>query len=118
MLYCVTFFVVVSLLLMTEWRVLQPQEIATLRAELGWTQAVMAQFFQVTPRSIQNWESGNAAPNNYQMAALVQLRNRMDHAKAQRKQEQFQQGLQDLMPKILFGAGVFILLAYLFSDDD
>lgn len=78
----------------------------------------MAQFFQVTPRSVQNWESGKAAPNEYQMAALVQLRQRLDNAKARRQHEQFQQGLQDLMPKILFGAGVFILLAYLFGDDD
>lgn len=93
-------------------------KIAALRHDLGWTQQVMAQFFRVTVRSVQNWESGHVIPNEYQMAALVQLRNRLTVAKQQRRRAEFVEGLQELMPKILFGAGVFVLLAYLFNQEE
>lgn len=112
--------IVVSVALhpMAKQSILGPADISGLRVELGWTQVVMAQFFQVNSRSVQNWESGAMIPNAYQMAVLVRLRGRLRQARAAGTREQFQTGLQGLLPEILFGAGVFALLEYLFGHHE
>lgn len=112
--------IVVSVALhpMAKQSILGPADISGLRVELGWTQVVMAQFFQVNSRSVQNWESGAMIPNAYQMAVLVRLRDRLRQARAGGTREQFQRGLQGLLPEILFGAGVFALLEYLFGHHE
>ncbi len=87
-----------------------PQQIKALRDELGWTQQQMGSFLNVSQVGIWRWESAQATPDAYRMAALKQLRIRLDQARVARQQQEFIEGL-----KVAGALGVLALLVYLFS---
>jgi DNA-binding XRE family transcriptional regulator len=53
---------------------MEPDEFRTFRIELGLTQADLAQIFQVTPRTIHNWETGHRPIRALTSLALERLR--------------------------------------------
>ena len=91
-----------------------PQEIRDLRKRLGWTQTEYATFFDVGQVAVSKWENGKSEPDRYRMAALEQLRDRLDQAEAQERREQFEQALK----AIAVGAGISVLLSFLFGGKD
>jgi|GEM_PF-1432475 len=95
-----------------------PSLIVALRQDLGWSQQVFASFFKVSFRTVQNWELGTATPNDFQVAAMHQLRYRLDQARQQKQQEQFKSSLQEKLPAILFGIGVGALLHFLYTESE
>ena len=86
-----------------------PQQIKALRDELGWTQQQMGSFLNVSQVGIWRWESAQATPDAYRMAALKQLRTRLEQARVARQQQEFIEGL-----KVAGALGVLSLLVYLF----
>lgn len=95
---------------------LTKEQIVELRNALGWTQVQFAQLFRVNPRTIQHWEAGTTEPDQYQAATLLQLKFRLDAAIKQKRAEKFRSDLMDLFGQIVFGAGIGLLLAFLFTD--
>ena len=91
-----------------------PQAIRNLRERLNWTQTEFGNFFDVGQVSVSKWELGYSEPDQYRMAALEQLRDRLDQAEAQEQREQFEQALK----AIAVGAGIGVLLSFLFGEKD
>ncbi len=86
-----------------------PRQIKALRHELGWTQQQMGSYLNVSQVGIWRWESAQATPDAYRMAALKQLRMRFDQARGTRQKQEFIEGL-----KVAGALGALALLVYLF----
>ena len=97
---------------------LNPHDIVKLRTELGWTQPVMAQYLRTNVRTVAYWEKGEIVPNDYQMAALQILWNRLLSAKSEHKVDVFKNQLKEQLPSILFGLGVAALFIFLLSTEN
>lgn len=93
---------------------MEPKEIIQLRKELGWSLANFGKYFGVTAQAVLKWERGTALPNDFAMAAMIQLRNRLDQAKENQQKQQFIYGLK----RALLTGGILALLAYLFNQDE
>ena len=88
------------------------EEIRKLRSRLGMTLADMSDVMGVTDMAVSKWERGLTTPDPYKMAALEQLRDRLDRAEADQRRDEFMGDLKSLAAR----AGIAILLAYLFKD--
>lgn len=93
---------------------MEADEIAKLRKQLGWSLADFARYFGVTPQAVFKWEKGTAQPSDLALAAMVQLRSRLDAAKERKQKQQFINGLKHA----LLTGGIVALLAYLFNSED
>lgn len=91
-----------------------PQEIRDLRKRLGWTQGQLAEFFDVTTQAVSKWELGQSQPDPFKVAALEQLRDRLDQAEAEQRREQFEQ----MLKTVAVGAGIGVILSFLFGGKD
>lgn len=100
-----------------QYQPMTPAAIVGLRTDLGWTQATFAQYFRVTPRTVWYWEKGEGSPSPLDAALMQQLRRRLDEARQNNVQDQFQNGLREQLPAILFGIGMIALLVFLFEDE-
>ena len=87
-------------------------EIKNLRTRLGWTLREMGEVLDVSHMAISKWERAERTPGPYKMAALEQLRNRLDRAEGDERRDEFMSDLKGLAAR----AGIAILLAYLFKD--
>jgi len=90
---------------------LTAKQIAKIRTDLGLTQAQFATYMQVSLMTVNTWEMGTRNPDNYKLATLLELRKRIDEAKANRAKKQFVDGL-----KVAGAIGIGTLLAYIFSN--
>lgn len=64
--------------------------------------------------SISRWERGLVNPAPYHEAALRQLKQRLDAYEAERRRQEFVEGLK----AAAVAGGVFALLKYLFSEEE
>lgn len=93
---------------------MESEEIKHLRKRLGWSLADFGRYFGVTAQAVLKWERGTARPNDFALAAMIQLRSRLDAAKGEHQKQQFINGLK----RALLTGGIVALLAYLFNQDD
>lgn len=89
-----------------------PDDIRGLRDRLGWSLAEFGRHFGVTPQAVLKWERGNARPNDFALAAMIQLNRRLDEISEKQKQ----QFIEKLRTALLTG-GIVALLAFLFNKD-
>lgn len=87
-------------------------EIRQLRNRLGWTTHEMAAYLQVGSGSINNWEHGRAQPDPFRMAALRQMRARLD----QFDDEQRRDDWIAKITAIAVGGTIGVLLGILFAE--
>lgn len=92
---------------------MESQEIKQLRQRLGWSLADFGRYFGVTAQAVLKWERGTARPNDLALAAMIQLRSRLDAAKGEQQKQQFINGLRNA----LLTGGIVALLAYLFNNE-
>ena len=93
---------------------MEPEEIKQLRKRLGWSLADFGRYFGVTAQAVLKWERGTAQPNDFALAAMVQLRSRLESAKGKKEKQKFINGLKHA----LLTGGIVALLAYLFNSED
>lgn len=93
---------------------MEPQEITQLRQQLGWSLASFGKYFGVTAQAVLKWERGTAKPNDFAMAAMIQLKKRLDHAVKEKQKQQFINGLR----RALLTGGVIALLTFLFNKEE
>lgn len=93
---------------------MEPQEIIQLRQKLGWSLASFGKYFGVTAQAVLKWERGTAIPNDFAMAAMIQLRKRLDHAVKEKQKQEFINGLR----RALLTGGVIALLTFLFNKEE
>jgi len=93
---------------------MQPQEIKHLRQQLGWSLADFGRYFGVTAQAVLKWERGTSQPNDFTLAAMIQLQRRLDLAQTDKQKQQFINGLK----RALLTGGVLALLAYLFKNEE
>ena len=93
---------------------MEAEKIRQLRQRLGWSLADFGRYFGVTAQAVLKWERGTAQPNDFALAAMIQLRSRLDAAKGEQQKQQFINGLRHA----LLTGGIVALLAYLFNQDD
>lgn len=89
-----------------------PDDIRELRERLGWSLAEFGRHFGVTPQAVLKWERGNARPSDFALAAMIQLKRRLDEISEKQKQ----QFIEKLRNALLTG-GILALLAFLFNKD-
>lgn len=93
---------------------MEPHQIKQLRQEIGWSLAEFGRYFGVTAQAVLKWERGTAQPNDFALAAMIQLQRRLRVAKEEKQKLQFINGLK----RALLTGGVLALLAYLFNEED
>ena len=93
---------------------MQPSEIIQLRQDLGWSLANFGRYFGVTAQAVLKWERGTARPNDFALAAMIQLQHKLREAQGEKQKQQFINGLK----RALLTGGVLALLAYLFNEED
>lgn len=93
---------------------MEPQEIIQLRQQLGWSLASFGKYFGVTAQAVLKWERGTALPNDFAMAAMIQLKKRLDHAVKEKQKQEFINGLR----RALLTGGVIALLTFLFNKEE
>ncbi|MAL17936.1 MAG: hypothetical protein CL670_07265 [Balneola sp.] len=93
---------------------MEPQEIIQLREQLGWSLASFGKYFGVTAQAVLKWERGTAKPNDFVMAAMIQLEKRLDHAESEKQKQQLKNGLR----RALLTGGILALLAFLFNKEE
>ena len=93
---------------------MEPTEIKQLRQRLGWSLAKFGRYFGVTAQAVLKWERGTAQPNDFALAAMIQLQSRLDAAIREQQKQKFMNGLK----KALLTGGILALLAYLFNDEN
>lgn len=84
-----------------------PNEITSIRKSLSLTQADFARLFDAHVMTISKWERGAAVPSPYQIALMVQFRQRAAAAEEQEKAE---------VKNLLVSAGVIAALIWLLSQ--
>lgn len=84
-----------------------PNEIASIRKSLSLTQADFARLFDAHVMTISKWERGAAVPSPYQIALMVQFRQKAAAAEEQERAE---------VKNLLVGAGVIAALIWLLSQ--
>lgn len=84
-----------------------PNEIVALRKSLNLTQADFARLFDAHVMTISKWERGAAFPSPYQVALMVQFRQRAAAAEEQARTE---------VKNLLVSAGVIAALMWLLSQ--
>lgn len=82
-----------------------------MRNRLGWSLAEFGKYFSVTPQAVLKWERGDARPNDFVLATMIQLNNRLSEFSEKQKDE----FIERLRIAFLTG-GVIALLAFLFKD--
>lgn len=55
------------------WRVLQPLDVAAIRAKTGLSQARFARAFQISPHTLRNWEQRRRVPEGPARALLLAI---------------------------------------------
>jgi transcriptional regulator with XRE-family HTH domain len=93
---------------------MEPQEIIQLRQQLGWSLASFGKYFGVTAQAVLKWERGTAIPNDFAMAAMIQLRKRLDQAVKHKQKQEFINGLR----RALITGGIIALLTFLFNNEE
>ena len=93
---------------------MEPEEIKQLRQRLGWSLAEFGRYFRVSPQAVLKWERGTTQPRDFTLAAMIQLRSRLDSTKGKQQKQQLIMGLKHA----LLTGGVVALLAYLFNQED
>lgn len=93
---------------------MEPQEIIQLRQQLGWSLASFGKYFGVTAQAVLKWERGTAIPNDFAMAAMIQLRKRLDQAVKDKQKQEFINGLR----RALITGGIIALLTFLFNNEE
>lgn len=83
-----------------------PNDIATLRRQLGLSQPQFAQLFGVHVMTANRWEKGALAPNDYQLALMAEFKKAADKRSAE---------FQKTLGAMLVGAGVVAVLLLLLS---
>ncbi|PKD43709.1 helix-turn-helix domain-containing protein [Rhodohalobacter barkolensis] len=92
---------------------MQPSEIIQLRQQLGWSLAEFGKHFGVTAQAVLKWERGTAQPNDFALATMIQLQERLQQAERNKQKQQFINGLR----RALLTGGVIALLTYLFNKE-
>lgn len=95
---------------------MDPSEIRSLRARLGWSLEEMARALGVTAGAVGHWERGLHAPHALVTATLELWRRQLDRTDAARRER----ANQELLAAVLTG-GAIALLTWLTTqpyDDD
>lgn len=85
--------------------------IREVRRAMHWNQAQLARHLNVSPVSVNNWEMGRNAPDEYRSAVMLQLQSRAEGADAKQRAK-----LQEALRFALVTGGVFLLLKTLFDE--
>lgn len=93
---------------------MEPQDIIRLRQQLGWSLASFGKYFGVTAQAVLKWERGTATPNDFAIAAMIQLRKRLDQAVKDKQKQEFINGLR----RALITGGIIALLTFLFNNEE
>lgn len=93
---------------------MEAQEIIQLRQQMGWSLASFGKYFGVTAQAVLKWERGTAIPNDFAMAAMIQLRRRLNEAKGEKQKQEFINGLK----RALITGGIIALLTFLFNKEE
>ena len=91
---------------------MHPQDIHTLRQEMGVSQRKFAQILNVGHQTIRRWEHGITAPSEMHTALMEQLWQEVQRRKEKERRQQWVNSLLALAAGGAFGA----LLGKIFSD--
>lgn len=89
------------------------QRIKNIRSQLGWTQADLAKYMNVSVATVARWEIGVRSPNEVHKRILIELENRLSNMSSDKKKKNFANQLANLA----IGGGIIWLIAWLFKDD-
>jgi len=91
---------------------MNPENIKQIRAELGWSQATLANHLGYTAPTVMKWEKGIAPPPDVVKGVFIKLRSQLDQKKKIEK-EQFIKGLGTLA----LTGGIVAFLTYIFNEN-
>jgi|AntRauMFilla1563_2_1112583.scaffolds.fasta_scaffold02880_3 transcriptional regulator with XRE-family HTH domain len=95
---------------MEQKSIITPYQIKALRLALGWSQSQLADYIVVNYRTVGNWESGSAFPNEMQDAILKQLNNKLSNLPEPTERMDF----GDKLALTVITAGTLAALAFIF----
>ena len=89
------------------------KQIKHIRSELGWSQAQLADYMNISNALVGQWETGVRKPNEIHTRILNELESRLNRMQSDKKKQKFANDLANLA----LGGGIIALIVWLFKDE-